>query len=80
MILGTLEKLPERSAAKGTLDTFSTPFRLRVPFRLTFQCEFFRLTLVLGIWMGPPRVMTRPLVAVAGLIGASPFEVGEARS
>jgi hypothetical protein len=30
--------------------------------------------------IGPPRVMISPLVAVAGFIGAMPFDVGEARS
>jgi hypothetical protein len=53
---------------------------LRVPFKLTFQCAFFKLNLVLGIMTGPPSVIISPLVAVAGFSGAIPEVVCEARS
>lgn len=52
-----LEKSPLRIAWVGTLEVSSTPLRLRMPVRLKFQWEFFRLIFVFGIMMGPPRVI-----------------------
>ena len=73
-----LEKSPVRMAAVGTLEISSTPLRLRIPETLRFQREFFRLTFVFGIMMGPPSVKPTELLAVDALATGAPFVDAEA--